>query len=113
MSSFEDGDYSEARFVEAYNAGLANGIGNLTSRIMKLASTYLDQPINPMGLEIPSEFKDYLENFDIKRAFDHAWGAVSYSVSDLDNLIQKEQAFKTVKNDLQKGKSEIAGYVSL
>ena len=37
ISTFEDGDYTWEKFVESYNAGLANGIGNLTSRILKMA----------------------------------------------------------------------------
>src|SRR5690606_35159309 len=31
---FEDGDFTEEKFKEIYNANLANGLGNLTSRIM-------------------------------------------------------------------------------
>ena len=33
---FEDGDYSELKFRERYNADLANGIGNLTARVSNL-----------------------------------------------------------------------------
>lgn len=34
-----DGDFSKERFAELYTAELANGLGNLSSRIAKLAST--------------------------------------------------------------------------
>ena len=37
---FEDSDFTMEKFKEAYNADLANGIGNLTSRIMKMAVTH-------------------------------------------------------------------------
>ena len=33
------------RFKEAYNSGLANGLGNLTARILKMAESYLDEPV--------------------------------------------------------------------
>lgn len=33
---FSDGDFSERRFAELYNADLANGLGNLTARLAKL-----------------------------------------------------------------------------
>jgi len=35
---FSDGDFSEKRFIELYNADLANGLGNLVARVAKLAS---------------------------------------------------------------------------
>jgi len=39
LSTFEDSDVTMEKFKESYNANLANGIGNLTSRIMKMAVT--------------------------------------------------------------------------
>lgn len=33
---FDDGDYSEAKFQERYNADLANGLGNLAARVANL-----------------------------------------------------------------------------
>ncbi len=38
LHPFEDSPFTMAKFKETYNAGLANGIGNLTSRIMKMAA---------------------------------------------------------------------------
>ncbi len=37
IPSYSDGDFSERRFKEIYNADLANGLGNTVSRIAKLA----------------------------------------------------------------------------
>ncbi|MDP2585462.1 MAG: class I tRNA ligase family protein, partial [Candidatus Levybacteria bacterium] len=37
IPSDEDGDFSESRFKEVYNADLANGIGNFSSRVLTLA----------------------------------------------------------------------------
>jgi methionyl-tRNA synthetase len=39
LQPFEDSDFTLERFKEAYNAKLANGIGNLVSRIMKMATS--------------------------------------------------------------------------
>ncbi len=41
ISPFEDGDLTVESFKDAYNADLANGIGNLTSRILKMSSEHL------------------------------------------------------------------------
>ena len=40
LSSFEDSPFTMERFREAYNSGLANGIGNLTSRLMNMIVSY-------------------------------------------------------------------------
>jgi methionyl-tRNA synthetase len=37
ISPFEDGDITKESFKDAYNAHLANGLGNLFSRVMKMA----------------------------------------------------------------------------
>jgi methionyl-tRNA synthetase len=36
IPAYEDGDFSERRFQEVYNADLANGLGNVISRLAKL-----------------------------------------------------------------------------
>ena len=36
VPTFDDGDYSEEKLIQLYNADLANGLGNLVSRITKL-----------------------------------------------------------------------------
>ncbi len=102
---FEDSDFTMEKFKEAYNANLANGIGNLTSRIMKMAETHLDGPV-----EIPEENKVWsdeyvnaLAAFDIKKAID----VVFAKVKSLDEDIQKNEPFKLVKVDPEKAKEMI------
>lgn len=46
IPSHSDGDYSEKRFLEVYNADLANGLGNLVQRVATLAQT-LNLEVNP------------------------------------------------------------------
>src|SRR3989344_6067109 len=45
---FDDSDFTMERFKEAYNADLANGIGNLVARILTMSSQYLTEtPVIP------------------------------------------------------------------
>ncbi len=101
VSSFEDSPFTMERFKETYNAGLANGIGNLTSRIMKLAETNLTSPVIFEDFKIkPSKvFEDAIADFNLKLAMDHIW----VFVSGMDEKIQKEQPFKVIKEDKEKG----------
>ena len=99
VSPFEDTPCTKELFKESYNANLANGLGNLVSRIMKMAETNLSSPVIVPEKSIPQVFFDLLEKFEIQKAVDLIWE----KVSELDGLIQKEQPFKLVKTDKEKG----------
>jgi methionyl-tRNA synthetase len=99
VSPFEDTPCTKELFKESYNANLANGLGNLVSRIMKMAETNLSSPVIVPEKSIPQDFFDLLEKFEIQKAVDLIWE----KVSELDGLIQKEQPFKLVKTDKEKG----------
>ncbi len=107
VSSFEDSPFTMERFKDAYNANLANGLGNLASRILTLSEKYLEK-----CPEIPerSDFSEYFaiyETFDIKKAMDYIWN----EITKLDEEIQKTEPFKVVKKDLEEGKSLIKNMV--
>ena len=79
ITPFEDGDFTEEHFKEVYNANLANGLGNLTSRIMKMATSYDikatedTRALTLEGLYPQPHTDEYLENFQIDRAMDEIW----------------------------------------
>lgn len=95
---FEDSDVTLEKFKEAYNAGLANGLGNLVSRVMKMASTNLEKPIEVPSNTIPPEFKDLLEKFEIQKTADLIW----QKIAEADLLIQQTEPFKLIKTDKEK-----------
>lgn len=99
VSSFEDSPFTMERFKQSYNAKLANGIGNLTSRIMKMATTNLDACPEIPEQSIPEDWIDAMNNFDIKAACD----IVFRHVSELDAIIQAKEPFKLVKTDREAG----------
>lgn len=107
VSSFEDSPFTIERFKDSYNSGLANGIGNLSSRILTLSEKYLDKCPEIPEMSIPQEFFDILETFDIKKATDYVWS----EIEKLDKFIQETEPFKVVKIDEVKGKELITQMV--
>jgi len=114
IGSFEDSPFTIERFKAAYNSGLANGLGNLTSRLLKLSTTHdiklTEEKLNsviPLGTNIILNF----EAFNIKNVADYAWALVQ----GIDKGIQETQPFKLVKSEIQaekeKGKELISKYL--
>ena len=104
LNPFEDSDFTIGKFKEAYNANLANGLGNLTSRIMKMSETYLEKPIcAETSFEFPKEFTKYLDEFELNKAMDFVWR----KIGEADSYIQKNQPFKVAKEDKAEGERMI------
>lgn len=93
---FDDADLTFERMDEWYTANLVNGLGNLTARIMKMAETHLEAPIEtPATDDLPSEYTDALDRFDLQAACDHIWERVG----KLDERITETEPFRLVKTD--------------
>lgn len=99
ISTFEDGDMTLERFKEAYNANLANGLGNLVARIMKMASSNLSEPVNVGDTKVPEKYKELLEAFEIQKTANFVWDYIQ----DLDKTIQEKEPFKLIKTDKEAG----------
>ncbi len=103
VSSFEDSPFTIERFKDSYNSGLANGLGNLSSRILTLSEKYLEKcPEIPEVTDFTEYFKIY-EEFDLKKVMDYIWD----KIQNLDKKIQETQPFKVVKIDEEKGREMI------
>ena len=104
VASFEDSPFTMERFKEAYNSGLANGLGNLTSRILTLSEKYLEKCPEISEKSVPQEFFDHLEKFEIQKATEYVWR----KIQELDKVIQETEPFKVVKVDAEKGRELIS-----
>jgi len=101
---FEDSDVTMERFKEAYNADLANGIGNLAARIMALAASNLTAPVErPAPAGFHGEYEDALAHFEYNRALEF----VRTQMQILDHKIVKEEPFKLVKTNPDAGRKLI------
>jgi methionyl-tRNA synthetase len=103
VNSFEDSDMTVETVKEAYTSGLANGLGNLTSRILTLSEKYCDAFTGDADTNVLQTISD----FDIQQAMNSIWEMIRM----LDAQIQQEEAFKVVKVEEEAGKILIATYV--
>lgn len=105
MPTFEDGSFEWEKLKESYNANLANGLGNLASRIIKMALNYGVKAENEKEFSAEDgKFKEYLKQLDaseIKKAVDLVWERISLA----DKYIQEKEPFKLFKTDPEAAKS--------
>ncbi len=99
LSWSEDSDMTMERFKESYNSGLANGLGNLVSRVMKMAEANLEKPIEIEEWDDMTEYFGLLNEFEINKATSLIW----QKISEMDKFIQENEPFKVVKTDKEKG----------
>ncbi len=104
---FEDGVFTKERFKDAYNANLANGLGNLVSRIMKMAEANLDGPVEISTSEDMEVYFSFFETYEINKATDYIWA----EIGSMDLFIQQNQPFKVVKTDKTVGQKMISDLV--
>lgn len=111
ITSFEDSPFTEERFRDSYQANLANGLGNLVSRIMKMVVNYevnytlpTDEDLLEFDDAVPEGFKEKIESFDLKNAMDDIWR----EVTGLDWLIQNKEPFKLAKTDMAGAQAIVA-----
>lgn len=98
LSTFEDSDMTMEKFKESYNANLANGIGNLTSRIMKMAQDNLDKTTDwdKTGYGFAGYLAEKLDDFEIGSAMDYIWD----KIGDLDKEIQEKKPWESKDKEL-------------
>ncbi len=100
LSTFEDGDVSAPKLHDVYNADLANGIGNLASRILTLAEKHLEVIEPPAPAAFPVEYTHAFAGLNVSRAVEFVWGRISA----LDQRIQETEPYKLVSSDPERAK---------
>lgn len=96
ISPFEDGDFSEEKFFEAYNADLANGLGNLAARVAKLCEANNVQA-PPAPTKFDPKMETSLKEYRFHEALAHLWSEVAKA----DKYINKQQPWKLQGNTLE------------
>jgi methionyl-tRNA synthetase len=104
-----DGNYSDERFAEVYNADLANNLGNLYSRTLSMCAKYFDghlegsPSIDPTGWRAGLAFETLVQDLRAlvgSFAYNVALQRIWLEVLDAANrYIQETQPFKLAKTD--------------
>jgi methionyl-tRNA synthetase len=91
FNQFEDSDVSWGKLLESYNGNLANGLGNLVSRIMTLAESHLEHPVAIAEREDMSGYFALLDKFEINYAANYVWE----KIGELDKEIQEKKPWES------------------
>jgi methionyl-tRNA synthetase len=109
LHPFEDSPFTLEKFKELYNANLANGLGNLVSRVMKMSEDYgVDITDSPeIEIQNKNEFEKAVNEFDLKKAMDILW----FNISEINLKIQEEKPFIVAKQDINSARELTKNYV--
>jgi methionyl-tRNA synthetase len=134
VSPVEDWDLTREKFKEVYNANLANGLGNLVSRTLKMAEQYFEGVVTGDATHVPSirteitavetlgdiaglnipyivtndilpRYHKYMSSHEINKGADVIWELIGH----LDQFVADYEPFKLVKTDKESAKAVIWG----
>jgi methionyl-tRNA synthetase len=99
----QDIDFTTEKFETRYNANLANGLGNLVSRVTTLA--------NRIDLELPefskqpldNQYRSAVEDFRFNDALAYIWD----KIASTDKLLTEEKPWENLSSDSEETKETI------
>jgi len=99
----EDVDMTMERMVEKYNADLANGLGNLLSRVLKLAQVgnfQFSPPVGGFKSISNDQFPKNIEKLEFEKILDNIWKIVR----DDDKFVEENKPWELAKTNETKFK---------
>jgi methionyl-tRNA synthetase len=104
-----DGDFSDEKFRERYNADLANGLGNFSSRVLNMVERYCGNIVprvkeadysfvNLLKDEIWPNYIECMNNFKFNHALENVWKFITHC----DQTISDKKPWEMAKEDKQK-----------
>lgn len=92
----EDNDISLEQMTAKYNADLANGLGNLVSRVVKLGENVENKKVDEKIVENKkANFKKFISDMEFEKYLNYVWEIVRAS----NKLIEETKPWELAKND--------------
>jgi methionyl-tRNA synthetase len=109
IPSYDDGDFSWARFKAAYNNELANELGNLVQRTMVMASKFIGGQIQdiPQAEHDITQYNEALTECRFDKALETVWE----QVRGLNQYIDEEKPWEVAKTGDQDHLNEVVAYL--
>ena len=93
----EDSDVSWDKLTEKYNADLANGLGNLVSRVLRLAEKVENLEIKNQS-DLPEEFSSLLKEYKLSEGLEYIWNIIRED----NKYIEEQKPWELAKTDVAK-----------
>ncbi len=108
IPAYEDGDFSHAKFQEAYNSELANELGNAVQRTASMVQKYQNGIIGniPPSEHDLAQYREALDNCRFDRALDEVWE----QVRGLNQYIEEEKPWELSKKGEADHLREVLAY---
>jgi methionyl-tRNA synthetase len=99
-----DGNWTDAGFAARYNAELANGLGNLVNRSLKMLKSYRNgvvpprsDELAPVATETVNAVTEHLRAFRLQAALEQTWAFVTRA----NQYVEQTAPFKLAKDPAQ------------
>ncbi len=107
----QDGDVSEAKLLERYNADLANGLGNLFSRVTNMVEQYFGGDLGEIA-KSPKDLSPVSEEF-YRLNFTEGLKLIWTEIAWADQLIDRAKPWELIKTEPEKVKELLINLVAL
>jgi methionyl-tRNA synthetase len=106
MNPFEDSDFTREKFEDAYQADLANGLGNLVARVAAMAvnSKFKTRNSKP---EISSNVRGALDEYK----FDEAMGSIWEKIKSADRYVSEKRVWELKDKEKEEALTSLVGEI--